>query len=94
MAETLGLAKSTVTQHLAVLTEAGFVWKQRLGGQAFYHLDSSGRALLRQLGCEWGSSRWGDFRQCPTRWQKREGASARSPERLNRGAKSTSYLRF
>ncbi|WP_406731357.1 ArsR/SmtB family transcription factor [Streptomyces sp. NBC_01794] len=50
VAETLGLAKSTVSQHLAVLTEAGFVWKQRLGGQVFYQLDSNGRALLRQLG--------------------------------------------
>ena len=50
VAETLGLAKSTVSQHLAVLTEAGFVWKQRLGGQVFYQLDRSGRALLRQLG--------------------------------------------
>ncbi|MFF2132092.1 ArsR/SmtB family transcription factor [Streptomyces olivochromogenes] len=50
VAETLGLAKSTVSQHLAVLTEAEFVWKQRLGGQVFYQLDRSGLALLRQLG--------------------------------------------
>ncbi|MEV1081984.1 helix-turn-helix domain-containing protein [Streptomyces sp. NPDC050211] len=50
VAETVGLAKSTVSQHLAVLTEAGFVWKQRLGGRVFYQLDRSGLALLRQLG--------------------------------------------
>ncbi|MBX7269074.1 helix-turn-helix transcriptional regulator [Micromonospora sp. Llam7] len=50
VAQALGLAKSTVSQHLAVLTDAGFVWKQRLGGRVFYQLDRNGLALLRQLG--------------------------------------------
>ncbi|MER6565171.1 helix-turn-helix domain-containing protein [Streptomyces sp. NPDC001093] len=50
VAQSLGLAKSTVSQHLAVLTEAGVVWRQRLGGQVFYQLDRSGFALLEQLG--------------------------------------------
>ncbi|MFJ5631833.1 ArsR/SmtB family transcription factor [Streptomyces goshikiensis] len=50
VAESLGVAKSTVSQHLAVLTEAGVVWRQRLGGQVFYQLDRSGFALLQELG--------------------------------------------
>ncbi|MFG2378323.1 ArsR/SmtB family transcription factor [Streptomyces sp. NPDC048504] len=50
VAATLGLAKSTVSQHLAVLTGSGVVWKQRIGGSVFYQLDQSGLALLRQLG--------------------------------------------
>ncbi|MEW2619298.1 winged helix-turn-helix domain-containing protein [Streptomyces sp. NPDC048106] len=49
VAQSLGLAKSTVSQHLGVLTEAGVVWRQRLGGQVFYQLDRSGFALLEQL---------------------------------------------
>ncbi|MFI1015808.1 ArsR/SmtB family transcription factor [Streptomyces sp. NPDC020965] len=50
VAEALGMAKSTVSQHLAVLNSTGIVWKQRLGGRVFYQLDQSGHALLRQLG--------------------------------------------
>ncbi|MEU3608347.1 helix-turn-helix domain-containing protein [Streptomyces sp. NPDC035033] len=50
LAASLGVAKSTVSQHLTVLTETGVVWKQRLGGRVFYQLDSAGLALLRQLG--------------------------------------------
>ncbi|MBT2363969.1 winged helix-turn-helix transcriptional regulator [Streptomyces sp. ISL-10] len=50
VAESLGFAKSTVSQHLAVLTAAGVVWRQRLGGQVFYQLDRSGFALLEELG--------------------------------------------
>ncbi|MEV7504081.1 winged helix-turn-helix domain-containing protein [Streptomyces sp. NPDC093018] len=50
LAHSLGLAKSTVSQHLGVLTEAGVVWRRRLGGQVFYQLDRSGFALLEQLG--------------------------------------------
>ncbi|MFI7207928.1 ArsR/SmtB family transcription factor [Micromonospora aurantiaca (nom. illeg.)] len=49
VAQSLGMAKSTVSQHLAVLAATGVVWKQRLGGQVFYQLDASGVALLRQL---------------------------------------------
>ncbi|QMU71838.1 helix-turn-helix transcriptional regulator [Streptacidiphilus sp. P02-A3a] len=50
LADALGVAKSTVSQHLTVLNDAGIVWKQRLGGRVFYQLDSAGLALLRQLG--------------------------------------------
>ncbi|GAA3784205.1 ArsR/SmtB family transcription factor [Streptomyces phyllanthi] len=50
VAQSLGLAKSTVSQHLAVLTSAELVWRQRLGGRVFYQLDHSGFALLEQLG--------------------------------------------
>ncbi|MFD6530257.1 ArsR/SmtB family transcription factor [Streptomyces sp. NPDC060184] len=50
LAGTLGLAKSTVSQHLTVLTDAGIAWKQRVGGRVFYELDHYGRALLGQLG--------------------------------------------
>ncbi|MFF3216341.1 ArsR/SmtB family transcription factor [Streptomyces sp. NPDC002886] len=50
LAGTLGLAKSTVSQHLTVLTDSGIAWKQRVGGRVFYELDDDGRALLGQLG--------------------------------------------
>lgn len=50
IAETLGMAKSTVSQHLAVLNSTGIVWKQRLGGRVFYQLDQDGLALLRKFG--------------------------------------------
>lgn len=50
VAESLGMAKSTVSQHLAVLTSAGVVWRQRLGGRVLYQLDHEGFALLEQLG--------------------------------------------
>ncbi|WP_405438035.1 ArsR/SmtB family transcription factor [Streptomyces anulatus] len=50
VAESLGLAKSTVSQHLSVLSDSGVVWKRRMGASVFYQLDQSGIALLRQLG--------------------------------------------
>ncbi|MFI6893425.1 ArsR/SmtB family transcription factor [Streptomyces sp. NPDC050256] len=50
LAAALGLAKSTVSQHLTVLTDSGIAWKQRVGGRVFYELDDAGRALLKQLG--------------------------------------------
>jgi DNA-binding transcriptional ArsR family regulator len=50
VAESLGLAKSTVSQHLAVLASAGVVWHQRVGGRVLYQLDHAGFALLEQLG--------------------------------------------
>ncbi|MEV8305787.1 helix-turn-helix domain-containing protein [Streptomyces flavidovirens] len=49
LAGALGLAKSTVSQHLTVLTDSGIAWKQRVGGRVFYELDDDGRALLEQL---------------------------------------------
>lgn len=50
VAASLGLAKSTVSQHLAVLSDSGVAWKRRIGASVFYQLDDSGLALLRQLG--------------------------------------------
>lgn len=50
LADSLGVAKSTVSEHLTVLCEAGIVWKQRIGGRVFYQLDPAGVALLRHLG--------------------------------------------
>ncbi|RPF41845.1 DNA-binding transcriptional ArsR family regulator [Streptomyces sp. Ag109_G2-6] len=50
LAGTLGLAKSTVSQHLTVLIDSGIAWKQRVGGRVFYELDNDGRALLGRLG--------------------------------------------
>lgn len=50
IADELGLAKSTVSQHLTVLTGTGIVRKQRLGGRVLYQLDDPGLSLLRQLG--------------------------------------------
>jgi hypothetical protein len=50
LATAMGLAKSTVSQHLTVLTDTGIVCKQRVGGSVFYTLDDTGRTLLKQLG--------------------------------------------
>ena len=50
VAESLGLAKSTVSQHLTVLTSTGLVWRQRMGGRVYYRLDQGGQVLIRQLG--------------------------------------------
>ncbi|MFF2775543.1 ArsR/SmtB family transcription factor [Streptomyces sp. NPDC058052] len=50
LAASLGLAKSTVSQHLTVLTDSGIAWKQRVGGRVFYELDGAGRTLVAQLG--------------------------------------------
>lgn len=49
LAARLGMAKSTVSQHLTVLSRSGLARKQRRGGQVFYQLDPSGLALLRHL---------------------------------------------
>jgi len=49
LAALLGMAKSTVSQHLAVLSRTGVARKQRLGGQVLYQLDPTGLALLRHL---------------------------------------------
>jgi hypothetical protein len=50
VAASLGMAKSTVSQHLTVLSASGLVWKLRLGGRVFYQLDQGGAALLQRLG--------------------------------------------
>lgn len=49
LAASLGLAPSTVSEHLATLTAAGVVRRQRLGSQVLYELDRSGFTLLREL---------------------------------------------
>jgi DNA-binding transcriptional ArsR family regulator len=50
VARTLGFAKSTVSEHLTVLTSAGLVWKEREGGRVLYQLDRGGLAVLEHLG--------------------------------------------
>ncbi|WP_395363779.1 ArsR/SmtB family transcription factor [Streptomyces sp. YH02] len=50
IAATLGMAKSTVSQHLSVLTQAGLVWRQRVGGRVFYQIDRDGFVVLEHLG--------------------------------------------
>ncbi|WP_439657507.1 ArsR/SmtB family transcription factor [Lentzea sp. HUAS TT2] len=50
VAASLGMAKSTVSQHLTVLSASGLVWKQRFGGRVLYQLDQGGVALLERLG--------------------------------------------
>jgi len=55
VAISLGMAKSTVSQHLTVLCEADVVRKQRLGGRVLYQLNDAGMALLRDLGPQMAS---------------------------------------
>lgn len=47
VAESLGLAKSTVSQHLGALHAAGVVRRQRSGNHVIYELDHAGFELLR-----------------------------------------------
>lgn len=49
VAGAIGLAKSTVSQHLSVLYEAGVVRRERRGTEVIYRLDHVGYALLRHL---------------------------------------------
>lgn len=49
LANAVGLAKSTVSQHLSVLHEAGVVRRDRSGTEVIYRLDHTGYALLRHL---------------------------------------------
>ncbi|GAB1645601.1 ArsR/SmtB family transcription factor [Krasilnikovia sp. MM14-A1259] len=49
LAATLGLAPSTVSQHLAALQEAGVVRRRRVGRRVLYGLEPAGRALLGLL---------------------------------------------
>jgi DNA-binding transcriptional ArsR family regulator len=50
VAARLGLAASTVSHHLAVLSEAELVFRRRLGHRVFYELNDTGRALMALLG--------------------------------------------
>ncbi|WP_329279651.1 helix-turn-helix domain-containing protein [Streptomyces sp. NBC_00691] len=49
LAATLGLAPSTVSEHLTSLVAAGVVRRRRAGVRVLYELDASGVALLRHL---------------------------------------------
>lgn len=49
LATSIGLAPSTVSQHLAVLCSAGLVRRHRIGSRVLYELDDSGTVLLTQL---------------------------------------------
>lgn len=50
LASTIGLAPSTVSQHLAILTSAGLVRRRRVGLRVLYELEDSGVVLLTELG--------------------------------------------
>jgi DNA-binding transcriptional ArsR family regulator len=47
LARSLGLAASTVSEHLSGLVAAGVVKRHRAGGRVLYELDNGGMALLR-----------------------------------------------
>lgn len=50
VANSLGLAPSTVSQHLAALNSAGLVRRHRVGSRVLYELDEFGVVLLSELG--------------------------------------------
>ncbi|MGW1225052.1 helix-turn-helix domain-containing protein [Streptomyces sp. NPDC001478] len=52
IADRLGLAPSTVSEHLSVLAEADVVTRHRVGRSVYYQLTDSGRALLALLSGE------------------------------------------
>jgi DNA-binding transcriptional ArsR family regulator len=49
LAHSIGLAPSTVSQHLAVLSSAGLVRRHRVGARVLYKLEESGVVLLTEL---------------------------------------------
>ncbi|MCL8013819.1 helix-turn-helix domain-containing protein [Streptomyces sp. AS02] len=52
IADRLGLAPSTVSEHLSVLAESGVVTRHRVGRSVYYQLTDTGRALLALLSGE------------------------------------------
>ncbi|WP_392671453.1 ArsR/SmtB family transcription factor [Streptomyces sp. LN785] len=52
LADRLGLAPSTVSEHLSVLAEADVVTRHRVGRSVYYQLTDTGRALLALLSGE------------------------------------------
>ncbi|MFI6861739.1 ArsR/SmtB family transcription factor [Streptomyces sp. NPDC050421] len=52
IADRLGLAPSTVSEHLSVLAEADVVTRHRIGRSVYYQLTATGRALLALLSGE------------------------------------------
>ncbi|MGI5214091.1 ArsR/SmtB family transcription factor [Plantactinospora sp. CA-290183] len=57
LADELSLAPSTVSEHLATLTEAGLVSRRRVGRHVLYELNSVGAALVRLMdeSMDWAS---------------------------------------
>src|SRR5690606_30268172 len=56
LATELGLAPSTVSEHLTSLTAAGVVHRRRLGRRVLYGLEPAGVALVTLLGGDVGPS--------------------------------------
>ncbi|MFR9780238.1 ArsR family transcriptional regulator [Micromonospora sp. MS34] len=52
LAATLGLAPSTVSEHLATLLAAGVVHRRRVGRRVLYGLEPAGLALVTLIGAE------------------------------------------
>lgn len=52
VAEAIGLAPSTVSQHLTALSAAGVVRRHRVGYRVLYDLNQAGVALLNQVGAK------------------------------------------
>ncbi|MFE2556623.1 ArsR/SmtB family transcription factor [Streptomyces sp. NPDC059352] len=52
LADRLGLAPSTVSEHLSVLSDAGVVTRHRVGRSVYYQLTDTGRSLLALLAGE------------------------------------------
>ncbi|WP_326819103.1 ArsR/SmtB family transcription factor [Streptomyces sp. NBC_01762] len=52
IADRLGLAPSTVSEHLSVLADADVVTRHRVGRSVYYQLTDTGRALLALLSGE------------------------------------------
>ncbi|WP_329209672.1 helix-turn-helix domain-containing protein [Streptomyces sp. NBC_00683] len=52
IADRLGLAQSTVSEHLSVLADADVVTRHRVGRSVYYQLTDTGRALLALLSGE------------------------------------------
>ncbi|MER5334631.1 ArsR family transcriptional regulator [Micromonospora sp. NPDC002717] len=57
LADELSLAPSTVSEHLATLTEAGLVSRRRVGRHVLYEVNSVGAALVRLMdeSMDWAS---------------------------------------
>jgi DNA-binding transcriptional ArsR family regulator len=57
LATELGLAPSTVSEHLSALTAAGVIHRRRVGRRVLYGLEPAGVALVTLLGDETSPSR-------------------------------------
>ncbi|MCI4062211.1 transcriptional regulator [Micromonospora sp. R77] len=52
LAATLGLAPSTVSEHLTALATAGVVHRRRVGRRVLYGLEPAGLALVALIGAD------------------------------------------